>query len=649
MAINGDGYEYIGEDSRLYYGICDTAADQPIKEVVIQNPVIISDELDLKIGDQLIVNFVKGNEVSNGIQLQLRAGDYYTSITYTNAGIVNNNYLWETESLIRFVYIQSGNAILDDEEEPDDELEPEDTTEEEEEEIIDTGGNNQNYEPPVDSENFSEEGEDFSTGENENDGTVPINTGGFYWKIIEADLASIDKYGLVKLATESDNVQAIDSNTVANYDLVKVLVKEAIDNLGIIWETNLEGEEQWGKITLISELPENTSTLIEDEEEEEEEPIDYKTAFIPKLITSTNELVNNGDQESEAGSKYIQTGDGFWYFDIPNDAGIGFKNNEENIITIKPYSYDDQLKNQYITIGERLLELYQTDAPIPNQPPTPYVPQMIEFTGTEFEEGVDYYVQLPDETYVITDDIEPQSGIVYYVVEEEEENNGEIDLRDNPIVQIYGKEIINGIDFDNGNFSIGYADLLSPSYIPVLSIDKNGVSINGEIDVTGGITANSLNVAGEANVDGLNINGISIDDFVDSKISSIEISFERLNSSTIVPTGSPTFIIKDVLTDLVKAVGKQGYRYNIGDSNTNLTCPVPVISDYIPLGVVGWNVDREANSSYYTGFTTVWECYLTNNTTTPTLNFAMSNLRENVEQHMHLHAYVLYVRRNWGG
>lgn len=188
-----------GVDKHVYYGICETAAEVQVKEVVIQNPTytteLISDVetvyLELDVGDQLIITFANGN-THNAPTLSLFINDSDTNIGISgNSGRVvissridiNCNLMWEAGDLVPFLYTEL---------------------------------NNQSY-----------------------------------WKMHMISPATAERFGTVKIADDNVDIGDLDDQTAITYELARRLISNSDENLGLDWEYSPE-EGEWGKINLTS-------------------------------------------------------------------------------------------------------------------------------------------------------------------------------------------------------------------------------------------------------------------------------------------------------------------------------------------------------------------------------------------------------------
>lgn len=255
-------------DSRVYYGVCTTAAETKIKEVSIYNPTFVEKDgqkyLDLEIGDKLIVSFTQGNTAS-GPALLLSIKDTAQNITIssdTQSGEVitgdGDSINWRTDVIVSFVFVYRG--IYGDD----------------------------------------------SSGET-------VTTYVKKWKVDNrTKVATNDYNGLVRIATSIDKVDSLAKNyTALSAPLVQNLISTAISNMGITSTL----DTSTGKRTIKLETN-NTQ----------------KQVVLPKMPTMTSELSNTGNTNKEnehyfsniTNSGYLTEGLGLGYSYKGKDGKLHF-------------------------------------------------------------------------------------------------------------------------------------------------------------------------------------------------------------------------------------------------------------------------------------------------------------------------------------
>lgn len=181
--------------SMVYYGTCDTAADEQVKVVSVVNPVLKGERLlDLVIGDILVVKFDNGNTNTNPvIQLKITEPNQNISVS-ADTGLTTateERYDWAAQGIVSFVYtyIGSNNGAA-----------------------------------------FSEEGVEITS---ENSAEVVVN---YAWKPIEIPLASDDVYGVTKLITNEENLTG-NENQPVSYNVIQNLIENSSGSLGLIYDS----------------------------------------------------------------------------------------------------------------------------------------------------------------------------------------------------------------------------------------------------------------------------------------------------------------------------------------------------------------------------------------------------------------------------
>lgn len=286
-------------DSRVYYGVCQTAGGESIKDVVIQNPVFVEQGvlsyLDLEIGDKLIVRFVNGNSNPSPI-LHLSINDSGQNITMSNdtinGQIIIDTYdtvSWHTSCLVEFVYVwHSIGGYVDDQEQ----------------EVI----------------------------EREK-----------WWKIDRPKLGTSSRPGLLQAASTKSEMNNESDNTdfiVPTCNLTQQLVTEAIAAMGLQLSTS-------------STTGINTVTLRTN--------YSNKAIELPKIPTKTSELSNTGwyGRENEHfftniyNIAFIENGLGIGrrYYDKNNNA--------QTLVNFSPYSQSSNGDTNYCSVGYGGLYHYQ--------------------------------------------------------------------------------------------------------------------------------------------------------------------------------------------------------------------------------------------------------------------------------------------------
>lgn len=434
-----------------------------------------------------------------------------------------------------------------------------------------------------------------------------------YWKMNMVGPATENKFGTVKIANSNTDTNNLDDQTAVTYDLINGLIKTSYDGLGLTWKNSSE-EGEWGKIDLIYkkvyrkvdissgnpaslglyELVNEEYVLTEDTSVVEGKNYYTNvldTATIPNIITQTGDLINNGDGTN--GSVYLKNNDDISFSEPGMGIGYVYNVTEEEKDTIRNFIPYDPVteKENNARIGYGSLEAYQSK---------------------------------------ITD------------------INGDL-IELNPSTWIYGKTIYNGMDED-GSLQIGISDIPENTFTPLYTFNKDGANFikpftvpsitaaNG-IDAgpitTTGLTVNgdtvingNETVTGTLNAKGLNVNGEEITTLI-----------TRLNPPRSVTVGNGgNFVVQIVSTGAITANAKSNYQYN---NKTNMRFPLPSLSGYQPIGIVGYNIDQLTGSDQ-SWQARVWECYLDGNRVGCAINNPSD--RKNTIQ---VYIYVLYVKNSW--
>ena len=221
----------------------------------------------------------------------------------------------------------------------------------------------------------------------------------------------------------------------------------------------------------------------------------------------------------------------------------------------------------------------------------------------------------------------------------------------NPSTWIYGKTIYNGMDED-GSLQIGISDIPENTFTPLYTFNKDGANfikpltvpnvtatngINAGPITTTGLTVNGSatitgneTISGTLNTKGLNVNGKEINALIDSRISPLNVT---------VGSGG-NFVVQIVRTGEITAEPRHNYQYG---GYSNMRFPLPSLSGYQPIGIVGYNIDQKTKYDH-SWDAQMWECYLdiaNNKVCCAILN------DYDTKSTILVYIYVLYVKNSW--
>ena len=410
-----------------------------------------------------------------------------------------------------------------------------------------------------------------------------------YWKMNVTSPATSEKFGTVKIAGEDADVTTLDEQTAVTYNLIKDLITDSNEALELDWEYSPE-EGEWGKINLTS-----NEVLIDD-------------VVIPQIIANVSDLTNDGD--GSPNSKFLT-----------NNKDISFLNTGMGV----GYSYN--------TIEEEKIVEKTVRNFIPYDPTIIYEDEPVVLNANNVRVG---YGSLEAYQEVFVD-----------------ENDNVIEL--NPSTWIYGKTIYDAFD-ENGSLQIGTIDIPNGhDFDPLYSFNKDSVNftkpltvpsitaandIDAESITTTGLTVNGYTVingnetvTGTLNVKGLSVDGTEIKNLIDSRIS-------PLNVTVNWPGAGDNFVIKIVSTGELTAEPRKNYLYN---GYANMKFPLPSLSGYQPIGIVGYNIDQYASKDH-SWDARMWECYL--DPDNKKVCCAILNDYD-TKSTILVYIYVLYVKNSW--
>lgn len=615
---------------RLYFGVSDTPKGNLVKEVIIRNPgdLTDNDELDLQVGDELIVKFNNGNNEEVYPQLKLMVNDPAQDVGPTGAipTVTYPGYNeWSEQQLVGFVYCcgkiagdiitgadaefdqaQTATASFTSEETFLNEVQSTPGTyqftyhvaeTEETEEIEETTGAWYLNEQIV---NLTVYG--ISCENQVDEDTIIVNVAyveehtedeTYYWKAFQIDKATADTYGVTKLVTDANDLTGEDDERPVGWNVIDDEIDEKLSHLTLSYDdpTVPSGSTiptDWGTINL-NRPDESISSIT-----------------LPPIIDSTNDLINNG--EDGRGKFWSSTTNNYFY---DNSLGIGYlydapenssEGNDGTIHTIIPWYRPDKLPGStatpqlLTTMGWGSLEAYQNDW-----------------------KDADNAAVAPD-----------------------------------PQTRIYGNSIRLGIGKNNlpigeqntEKFEVGTTDTTIPSFTPLFWI--NGESANFEVPV-------NIN-------NGINIGGITLSSYVDSKIiaqiNNLKPLFKYGTIESMVLT-YPAFNNSDKDHDFGSIPENLAFKaqaaiaeasaneyaavYRDSNSSGNLYMYIKKINGYRPLIIRSWNVNMYNNNGAADDFY-VWECFLEDVATDhPKVCFGLQNtLKDSLK--CRFKVGVLYVK-----
>lgn len=688
---------------RLYFGVSDTEKSTPLKEIMIRNPGdLISDKLDLQVGDELIVKFNNGNDENTFAQLKLCVNDPSHDVGPTGAipTVTYPGYNeWSAQQLVGFVYcdgtitqgydysITASRGLTA-------EIDNLDTF------YAMAGGDGtwqffyqKNLDPvgwyseefgddPLDLEEFGISYSGSLTEVETPTITVYIQKLGpgetHYWKAFLIDKATADTYGVTKLITNIEDIAPGENEDVpVGWGLINQLIEDKLDDMVLGQELPVESSN-WYKITL----------AVDDESEP------FTSIELPAKVTSTNQLINNGAPGTN-GKFWSSTTNN--YFDT-NSLGIGYQYKMSPTPVYKGTPDDensDYKVNEDYTFDKRQFVNHILAGELPSSFPENYTFRFyiedelykvaLKIGDGEEVEGVrpnDYGILFNPQEYIdngiiqiILDQQIIDQGAVHTIIpwykqsdpnqllttigwgslkayqNDWEMANGE-KVAENPQTRIYGNSIRLGIgknklpigEQKTEKFEVGITDTTIPSFTPLFWINNEKAQFNVPVNFNAGTS--------------LEIGGTEINNYITEVINSYTPS-----------AGSPIFKTAILESTVLKYHGGSSVPDEIRDESTktkyikptkhggNLEMRVPSITGYSPVGLVGYNVNavdgNESADNFY-----VWECYYnklesSGGTTTQDkkvhfgLKCTLSNPKDNLTCHFEVR--MLYAKNGWAG
>lgn len=597
---------------RLYFGVSDTPKGNLIKEVVIRNPgdLTDNDELDLQVGDELIVKFNNGNNEEVYPQLKLMVNDLAQDVGPTGAipTVTYPGYNeWSAQQLVGFVYCCgkiAGDVITDVDAEFDQAQTATASFTSEEtflNEVQSTPGTYQftyhvaEDEEATDAWYLNEQVVDLTkygiSCENPVDeDTIIVNVAyveehtedeTYYWKAFQIDKATADTYGVTKVFDQLNQLIEGTEDTPIGWGLINDMLEDRLDD----FELNYTGQhhpDDWGTVTL--EYPDSLYPS-----EGHETPNKIVDSFkIPAIINSTGDLNNNGD--GSLGSKYWNNNENNVFNSASLGIGYHFTNHDNNDEIIRAYIPYALYNNDAINyIGRDALRLYQDN----------------------------------------TRDADDRAFV------------GE------PKLRTYGERIRLGLDLSYSGTYQGTTYNHTASKNTRVEIGGAYLPANAwELWYTFGSDAATFYKPVNIN-SGINIGGTALNTYINNLI----------NQKVPLPILKMGYMQSQVLeynygtnSSTVKSrkSAKSGeFRIYFKDDDKtsgNLNMIVPEISGYTPIAVKGWNVNQVTSGSADDFY--VWECYLYRSNGESRIHFGLKNT-STTNLKVRFQVYIIYCLNNW--
>lgn len=323
------------------------------------------------------------------------------------------------------------------------------------------------------------------------------------------------------------------------------------------------------------------------------------TVHISKLIHNTGELMNNGDgsEPTNPYQKYLMNTEDLVL--LNSEDGLGYKKDDENIINFIPYN--DNTGSVKVGYGS-LLE-YQSNLDDSTDP-------------TLYLDG--------KQTYLRADD----SGFIKL---------GTVQLTSDPeVFTEYARFGSNEITFSK------------PLTVPTATVNTLNIGqING--NNASSIYANTIT---SPNLK-MRVNGedVSIKTYIDNNLPPVNINLGFKTDTDWSYYGPSTNWVRSDANFIFRRIQTKLYKMDGGSNTGHEVESVPKINGYLPIGIVGWNIDRKDETKYNTGLVTVWEVFLTyddivNNPEQAKVRFAMHNHSSSTYE-ICLVIDVLYVKEKW--
>jgi hypothetical protein len=405
-------------------------------------------------------------------------------------------------------------------------------------------------------------------------------------------------------------VNAIGHATINRYGTVRIVsskedIQEADDYTAVgygLMDDLFDEEKDKYKLRWIPNVVDNNwgdLSLIYNSNPEEI----LSTVHISKLIHNTGELMNNGDgsEPTNPYQKYLMNTEDLTLLNLGD--GLGYKKGNESIVNFIPYN--DNTGSVKVGYGS-LLE-YQSNLDDSTDP-------------TLYLDG--------KQTYLRADN----SGFIKL---------GTVQLTPKPETFI-----------EYANFGSDKITFSKPLTVPTATVNTLNIGeING--NNTSSIYANTIT---SPNLK-MRISGedVPIKTYIDNNLPPVNVTLGFKTDTDWSYYGPSTDWIRPNANFIFRKVRTREYLMKGGSNISGQNHPserLPQIKGYVPVGVVGWNVDRpDNNTTWNSGLITVWEIFIIyddiiNNPELAQVVFAMHN-HNPYDVKMRLVIDILYVKEKW--
>lgn len=411
----------------------------------------------------------------------------------------------------------------------------------------------------------------------------------YYWKAFQIDKATADTYGVTKVFDQLNQLVEGTEDTPIGWGLINDMLEDRLDD----FELNYTGQhhpDDWGTVTL--EYPDSLYPS-----EGHETPNKIVDSFeVPAIINSTGDLNNNGD--GSLGSKYWNNNENNVFNSASLGIGYHFSNHDNNDEIIRAYIPYALYGNDAINyIGRDALRLYQDSTRDADDRAVVGEPKLRTY-GERIRLGLDL----------------SYSGI-------------------------YQGTTYNHTASENTRVEIGGAYLPANAWELWYTFGSDAATFSKPVNINNGININNVDL--NTYVNSRIESHQERDLFIYGQVTSVPITYPAFENTSAKDKGSvPSGIGWAAINAVAIATGQYAPVYNSGG---NCRMYIRHINNYVPIAVIGWNVQGtdEADDFY------VWECWLSDITTSnPQVHFGLQNTRQK-QLTVRFKVNILYVRSDY--